>query len=146
MKIILIFTAFLLAGCAVATPTAIPPTETLMPTATDTPAPPRATETPKVIPVVTAPTETPTVTPTPILWTPEPAIWPTPTGMTCEIEQQWGRGVNHDYEYGCFAVTCWFADGSIYGNNLACVNPAIGTPWPYKWFFYHPLMDSIITE
>jgi hypothetical protein len=82
-------------------------------------------------------------TPTFVYYTPEPAIWPSPTGMTCDIEQQWGRGENHDYEYGCFALSCWFADGTQYGNNLACVDRTIGTPWPYKWFFYHPLMDTI---
>jgi len=91
-------------------------------------------------------TETPTLTQTPtkVVWTLTPTPYPSPTGMQCEVEQQWGRGPGHDFEYGCFALSCGFADGTSYGNNLVClVDKSIGTPWPYEWNFYHPLIGQL---
>lgn len=109
-------------------------TQTIVPTST---VPPTLTSTATPEPTLTA---TPTIT----YWTPEPKVYPSPTGMTCEIEQQWGRGEGHDYEYGCFALSCGFKDGTAYGNNLVClVDKTHGTPWPYEWDFYHPLIAEL---
>ncbi|MCX6053915.1 MAG: hypothetical protein NTZ74_03185 [Chloroflexi bacterium] len=121
---------------------ALEPTNTLAiivaPTNTNTPLSPTATQIPTNTIEPTA-----TQTPTQIYYTYTPTPYPSPTGTYCEIEQQWGRGEGHDFQYGCFAMSCSFADGTGYGNNLACIDRTIGTPWPFKWNFYHPLMDQL---
>jgi len=122
---------------ATSTPVIVP-SDTELPTVTITPDP-TATDTPE--PTNTQlPTETPTMT---IVSDYNPDYYHyTPTGMSCEIEPQWNQVAGHDVKYGCFAVSCFMANGSVVGDNLLCMDGS-GTPWPYDWKPYHPLMDTL---
>ncbi len=62
-------------------------------------------------------------------------ILATPTGVTCEVEPQWGGiGPAHQLDIGCFAMSCWQNGEYLWGTDNTCRDP-----WPYEWDFVHPL-------